>query len=120
MRILTLAATLAVAATGVAVSAQTPPAPSAVDVATALQRKYDTIRDFSADFTHTYEGGVLRRKLSERGTVMVKKPGKMRWNYTTPEQKVFVWDARRIFLSVPAEKQVTVSPAPEADRATTA
>ena len=128
MRNLTLAAAIALAAT-LAVSARTPstspaqsapPAPPAAEVAAALQQKYDSIRDFSADFTHTYEGGVLRKKVTERGTVMVKKPGRMRWNYTTPEQKVFVSDGRRIYLYVPADKQVMVSPVPEQDEATTA
>ena len=33
--------------------------PSAAELAAALQRKYDTVRDFSADFVHTYRGGVL-------------------------------------------------------------
>lgn len=113
-------AALLVAVVGTSlVAAQAQPAP-AKDVAAAVQRKYDTLRDFSADFTHTYEGGVLRKKLSERGTVMIKKPGKMRWNYTSPEDKVFVSDGRRIYLYVPADKQVMVSPVPEEDQATTA
>ena len=58
--------------------------PTAQDVATSIQRKYDTIRDFSADFVHTHEGGVLKRKRVERGTLFVKKPGKMRWTYKAP------------------------------------
>ena len=66
--------------------------PPAADVAGALQRKYDSVKDFSASFTQTYEGGVLRRKSSEAGTVFVKKPGKMRWDYTGPEKKLFVSD----------------------------
>jgi outer membrane lipoprotein carrier protein len=121
MRNLSLVAALSVVAAGMTLSAvQAPPAPAAADVAAALQRKYDTIRDFSADFTHNYEGGVLRKKVSERGTMMVKKPGKMRWNYTSPEEKVFVSDGRRIYLYVPADKQVMVSDVPEQDQATTA
>jgi outer membrane lipoprotein carrier protein len=97
------------------------PLPAAQDVATALQKKYDTIRDFSADFTQTTEGGVLRRKaVTERGKVFVKKPGRMRWNYTSPEEKVFVSDGRQIQLYVPADKQVIVSELPSDDRATSA
>jgi outer membrane lipoprotein-sorting protein len=57
----------------------------AADLAQSLQRKYDTIHDFSADFVHTYQGGVLRKQITERGRVLIKKPGKMRWEYTTPE-----------------------------------
>ena len=121
MRKLMLLVALPAVWTGVVLSAaQGPATPSAPEVAAALQRKYDSLRDFSADFTHTYEGGVLRKRVTERGTLMVKKPGKMRWNYTSPEEKVFVSDGRRIYLYVPADKQVTVSPVPEQDEATTA
>ena len=115
---LILAAAVSVVA-GTIASAQAPP-PAAAEIAAALQRKYDSLRDFSADFTHVYEGGVLRKKVTERGRMMIKKPGKMRWNYTTPEEKVFVSDGRRIYLYVPADKQVMVSPVPEEDQATTA
>jgi outer membrane lipoprotein carrier protein len=103
------------------VSAQDTPLPPAADIAAALQRKYDGIRDFTADFTQRYEGGVLRRKgVPERGTVYVKKPGRMRWNYKSPEEKVFVSDGSRIQLYVPADKQVIVSDVPGDDQATSA
>jgi outer membrane lipoprotein carrier protein len=94
--------------------------PSAADTARALQQKYDRVRDFTADFTHTYEGGVLKRKSTERGTVQIKKPGKMRWEYTAPEKKTFVSDGRMIYSYVPADKQAIVSDAPTDDEATTA
>ena len=56
-------------------------------LARALQQRYQGIRDFSADFVHTYRGGVLRTQTTERGAVLVKKPGLMRWVYTAPERK---------------------------------
>jgi len=99
---------------------QAPARLSPLEVAAALQKKYDAVRDFSADFVHNYEGGVLRKKLSERGTVQVKKPGRMRWDYKAPESKLFVLDGSRIYLYVPADNQVMVSPVPKEDQATTA
>ena len=93
---------------------------TAEQVAAALQAKYDKIRDFTADFTQQYESGVLKRKLSEKGKVQVKKPGRMRWDYNEPEKKIFVSDGTQIFLLVPADNQVTVSPVPRQDEATTA
>ncbi len=93
------------------------PAPSAVDLARNLQQKYEQVRDFSADFEHIYEGGVLRKKLTERGTLLVKKPGMMRWVYTSPEKKEFVSDGRTLYAYVPADKQVIVSTVPPADEA---
>jgi outer membrane lipoprotein carrier protein len=103
-----------------ALSAQTSARPPAAETARALQQKYDQVRDFTADFTHTYQGGVLRKTLTERGTVEVKKPGRMRWEYTAPEKKLFVSDGRKVYSYVPADKQVIVSTVPTEDRATTA
>jgi outer membrane lipoprotein carrier protein len=91
--------------------------PSAADLARDLQRKYEQVRDFSADFEHIYEGGVLRKKLSERGTLLVKKPGMMRWVYTSPEKKEFVSDGRTLYMYVPADRQVIVSTVPPEDEA---
>lgn len=91
--------------------------PTAQEVAASLQRKYDTIRDFSTDFVHTHEGGVLRRKREERGTLVVKKPGKMRWDYKSPDEKVFVSDGVRLTQYFPEENRALVSAVPEDEQA---
>lgn len=91
----------------------------ATEFADRLQRKYDAVRDFSADFVQTYEGGALRKKTTERGTVLVKKPGRMRWAYTAPEEKLFISDGRKMYSWVPADKQVGVRDMPAEDEATT-
>lgn len=117
MRRLALVVTAALAILTLPTLAQQPSAP---DVAASLQAKYNQIRDFSADFTQEYESGVLKRKMTERGTLQVKKPGKMRWDYTSPEKKVFVSDGTSIYLWVPADNQVTQSAVPRQDEATTA
>jgi outer membrane lipoprotein carrier protein len=90
-------------------------AESASALAARLQTRYDAIKDFTADFTQTYEGGVLRRKTTESGTLLVKKPGRMRWEYKTPEEKLFVADGRKMYAWVPADRQVTVSALPADD-----
>jgi outer membrane lipoprotein carrier protein len=89
------------------------------DLAQALQRKYDTVKDFSADFVHTYQGGVLKKQLSERGRVLIKKPGKMRWDYTAPESKQFVSDGVKMYSYIPLDKQVIVSSVARDDLVTT-
>jgi outer membrane lipoprotein carrier protein len=115
----TLIAAVAVVISCAFVSAQGSP-PSAAELAAALQRKIDSIRDFSADFTHQHVGGVLRRKVVEQGSVVVKKPGKMRWDYTSPEKKVFVSDGTRIYFHDIPNNQVTVSDVPQGDQAASA
>ena len=101
-------------------AAQTAPSPSAEQFAARVQQRYDTIKDFEADFVQAYEGGVLRTKTTERGTVAIKRPGRMRWIYTKPERKEFVSDGTRIYSYLPADKQVIVSAMPEAQATTPA
>lgn len=93
---------------------------SPADLAARIQARYDGVRDFSAEFVQTYEGGLLRQRSTERGTVVVKKPGRMRWTYTSPEQKLFISDGQRTFYYVPEDRQVIVGKVPTEDQATTA
>jgi outer membrane lipoprotein carrier protein len=90
--------------------------PAAQTLAQTLQRKYDGIHDFSADFQHTYRGGVLRKEAVERGHLLVKKPGKMRWEYTSPEEKLFVSDGVKMYSYIPQDKQVLVQSVPQTDQ----
>src|SRR5215213_5864125 len=92
---------------------------TAPELAAALQKKYDGIKDFSADFAHAYEGGVLKKQITERGHLLVKKPGKMRWDYSAPEKKQFVSDGVKLYSYLPQDKQVIVSDVPAEDQAGT-
>jgi outer membrane lipoprotein carrier protein len=89
--------------------------PSAAVAAQALQDHLDNMRDFTASFVHDYQGGVLRKRHREFGTVAIKKPGRMRWEYLSPEKKTFVCDGRRCFLSIPGDKQVFEGALPSAE-----
>ena len=111
-------ATAALAATSTAAQ----PAREAADVfAARMQQRYDTIRDFEADFVQTYQGGLLRTKTTEQGTVAIKRPGRMRWVYTKPERKEFVSERPADLFLPAADKQVIVSPdAGRADQTTPA
>lgn len=93
-----------------------PPIDELID---ALQAKYDSVRNFSAAFEQTYAGGVLRTTLVERGTVMIKKPGKMRWRYTSPEEKLFVSDGASLYSYLPIDRQVIVGAVPSGDSVST-
>lgn len=82
------------------------------ELAARIQRHYDTVRDFEADFVQAYQGGLLRTKTTEQGTVAIKRPGRMRWVYTKPERKEFVSNGQQIYSYIPRDKQVIVSPMP--------
>jgi outer membrane lipoprotein carrier protein len=98
-------------------SAQGAKSPDAL--AKALQARYQTVQDFTADFVQTYRGGVLRTETRERGTVSVKKPGRMRWIYTSPERKEFVSDGQKMYSYILEDRQVTVSNVPSESEAPT-
>ena len=114
LRLLGIASTLTVGLSPLA--AQTP---DAAALAAQVQQRYATIRDFAGDFVQTYEGGVLRTRTSERGTVAIKRPGRMRWVYAKPERKEFVSDGSRLYTYLIEDRQVIVSPAPGPSDGTT-
>ena len=62
---------------------------------------------------------MLRKKITERGHLLVKKPGKMRWDYTTPETKQFVSDGVKMYSYIPQDKQVIVAAVPADEDAPT-
>lgn len=107
-----------VLALAVAVAVQTADTPESL--AARVQQHYDGVRDFEATFTQNYEGGVLRTKTTERGTVSIKRPGRMRWTYTQPERKEFVSDGTRLYSYIPADKQVIIGSVPSAESTTPA
>ena len=102
-----------------ALSAQRDTRPPIDELVAAIQTQIDSVRSFSAAFEHTYAGGVLRTTLVERGTVQVQKPGKMRWTYTDPEEKLFVSDGVSLHSYIPFDRQVIVGSVPSGDDAST-
>jgi outer membrane lipoprotein carrier protein len=93
--------------------------PSGDGLAKAIQAHYQQVRDFTANFEQAYVGGALKRRTVEKGTVAIRKPGRMRWDYESPEKKQFIADGTRMYFYVPADKQVRVSAMPEAGRVPT-
>ena len=84
-----------------------------MDLVEKIERHYDSVSDFEAGFTQRYQRRLLRRMVEEKGKVSVKKPGRMRWEYRSPEEKVFVTDGAKTYFYLPAENQVMVSHQPQ-------
>jgi outer membrane lipoprotein carrier protein len=82
--------------------------PSAMELARRVERWQATTRDLCAHFTQTYRSGVLGRQVVERGTLKIKRPGRMLWQYDFPEPKTFVADGKRFYFYLPKEHQVIV------------
>ena len=101
-----LAFGLAVLAVGVSAIALAQDArPSDVrQLARAVDAHYNHLRSLEAEFTETFRGEGAERV--ESGTLWLKKPRKMRWEYRSPKEKLFVSDGQSVWFYVPAERQL--------------
>ncbi len=70
-----------------------------------MQKRYDQAKDFRAKFSQTYSRAVVGRATLSTGTLSFKKPGKMRWDYEKPEQRMFLSNGQVLWLYEPTEKQ---------------
>jgi outer membrane lipoprotein carrier protein len=68
-----------------------------------IEEHYNTVKGLQVTFTETY--AHQGRKQTEKGELFLKKPGKMRWQYTTPAGKLFVSDGKFIYLYTPEENR---------------
>jgi outer membrane lipoprotein carrier protein len=89
------------------------PAPSVDRVADDLDRHYNDLRSLRAGFIETYRGAGITR--TESGTLWLRRPGKMRWEYMEPREKLFVSDGKTAFFYVPGERQARKAPLDKLD-----
>jgi outer membrane lipoprotein carrier protein len=73
-----------------------------------LDRAATAMSGMEASFTHSFTPKGFKNSQTESGSVIFGKLPSMRWTYTTPEQKLFVFDGTRSWFYVPGDKQVTV------------
>jgi len=72
-------------------------------IANKVDQRYDRLHTLQAQFTETYSGAGMTR--TESGTLLLKKPGEMRWDYDQPRPKLFITDGKTAWFYVPGEKQ---------------
>ena len=91
-------------------------------IAQAVDEHYNHLHSLQAEFTETYRGSGMER--TESGTLWLsksgalgglKKPGKMRWEYRSPREKLFVSDGRDAWFYVPGDRQVRKTAARKLD-----
>src|SRR5215471_20537887 len=83
-----------------------PPVQDAQVYVRQLESTYKRARTLEAKFLQQYsEGGKVTR--SESGTAYFRRPGKMRWEYVSPEANLFVVDGKFAWFYVPADRTVS-------------
>jgi outer membrane lipoprotein carrier protein len=74
---------------------------------------YNRLSSLRARYTERYLGMGLDR--TESGTLLLKKPGRMRWSYDQPAGKLFVLDGKFAWFFTPGDDQVQRVPAKQLD-----
>lgn len=85
-----------------------PASPDVHATAKAVDDHYNHLRSLQAEFTEIYRGNGMDR--TESGTLWLKKPRKMRWEYRSPREKLFVSDGQDAWFYVPGERQARREP----------
>ncbi len=82
-------------------------------LAAKVDQRYDHMHTLQAQFTETYSGAGMTR--TESGTLLLKKPGQMRWDYDQPRPKLFLTDGHTAWFYVPGERQARRTPVKQLD-----
>jgi len=86
---------------------------TASKIAERVDHHYNTLQSLKAEFSESYAGLGMNR--SESGTLLLRKPGRMKWEYASPSGKVFVLDGKYAWFYSPGDPQVQRTPAKELD-----
>jgi len=75
----------------------------------AVESRYNRAQTLQVTFAETYSG-LGRSARTEAGMLYLRKPGRMRWEYTQPAGKLFVSDGKEVYLYLPTENRVEKMP----------
>jgi len=93
--------------------AQSPLTKDSVALIRKVDDHYNHLTSLRAHYTERYTGMGMDR--TESGTLLLKKPGRMRWSYDKPVGKVFVLDGKYAWFYTPGDSQAQRVPAKELD-----
>jgi len=80
------------------------------ELAQKLQARYEETKTMSADFKQTTTLPSTSRKRLGNGRLVIAKPGRIRWDYQTPEKQVLVSDGNKFLMYLPSSRQMMVQP----------
>jgi outer membrane lipoprotein carrier protein len=87
--------------------------PDVHSTAHGVDEHYNHLKTFRAAFTEIYQGDGISR--TESGTLWLKKPSRMRWEYHVPREKLFLVDSQTAYFYVTGDRQAKKTPAKNLD-----
>jgi len=88
--------------------------PNLAPILKAVEARYNRAQTLQVLFHEAYSGPG-QPKRTESGTLLLRKPGRMRWNYSSPDGKLFVSDGKYLWLYTPTNNQVEKMKMKESD-----
>lgn len=79
-------------------------------IAEKLQETYNKTTSFSADFRQETSMRMSRRQRHGDGSVVILKPGRIRWDYQTPDSQVLVSDGQTFSMYFEKSSQMIIQP----------
>jgi outer membrane lipoprotein carrier protein len=83
---------------------------SAQEVVRHVQERYDSTQNFTADFAQEMRIEAGGQVIRSTGKMWFRRPGRMRWEYVTPEKQTIVADGETLWIDQPADNQVLKAP----------
>ncbi len=84
---------------------------SPAELAAKLQATYEKTTSFGADFKQSTTLMMTGRSRKGTGHLIIKKPGRMRWDYLTPDKQVLLCDGEKMYMYFAKNQQMMVSDA---------
>ncbi len=88
--------------------------PDLAPLLTKIENRYNRVQSLRLSFSESYAGG-RRPTQTESGTLYLRKPGRMRWEYSTPPGKLFLSDGKQVFLYTPDDRRAEKSKLKESE-----
>jgi outer membrane lipoprotein carrier protein len=88
-------------------------APDLDPILKGVESRYNTAKTIQVDFVQTYAGRA--RNTTEKGTLFLRRPGRMRWQYSSPPGKLWISDGQFVYSYFPEQKRVEKSKFKETD-----
>lgn len=79
-------------------------------LARKLQARYEETKTMAADFKQSASVPMSTRKRLGAGRLVISKPGRIRWDYLTPDRQVLISDGKKVSMYVADSGQMIVQP----------
>jgi outer membrane lipoprotein carrier protein len=89
------------------------PAGDVLTLSKRVDRHYNALHTLQSEFVEKYRGNGIDR--TESGTLWIKRPGRMRWEYREPRAKLFITDGKTAWFYSPGDQQARSTPSRKLD-----